>query len=140
MLHTNELELKAALNALMSFTAEACGLSVGLHMGNQTAVTYLNRNGGTRSRALCETALEIARWCESRKILPTGFYVLGKQNVVADAESRAEPSTGDWRLCNDAFFFHRRALARQDRPLRSELERAAPCVRSLDSSTKRLSR
>ena len=88
-LHINELELKAARNTMMSFTVEPRVISVGLHMENQTAVTYLNRSGGTWSRALCETALEITGWLESRKITLTGFYNPGKQNVVADSESRA---------------------------------------------------
>ena len=103
MLHINELELKAALNALMPFSAEAYGISVRLHMDNQTAVAYLNRCRGTRSRALCETTLAISRQCESRRIMLSGFYVPGKQNVLADGELYAEPSTRDWRLCNDAF-------------------------------------
>ena len=51
----------------------------------------MNRCGGTRSRALCDGVTLVT------------YYVPGKLNILTDAESRALPSTGDWRLCVDAF-------------------------------------
>ncbi|KZS20361.1 Uncharacterized protein APZ42_012970 [Daphnia magna] len=57
--HINELELLAALFSLKAFTSELEGISICLMMDNSTAVCYVNKAGGTRSKSLNDVALEI---------------------------------------------------------------------------------
>jgi len=57
--HINELELLAAFNGLKSFTSNSYGISVCLFLDNSTAVAYVNKCGGTRSRNLSRVAERI---------------------------------------------------------------------------------
>ena len=98
ILHSNELELIAALNALKSFTSNLSSITLRIYMDNVTAVAYVYHLGGTRSSNLCKIALEISEWCETRNLMIEAIYLPGSLNVVVDAESRALPLAGDWRL------------------------------------------
>ena len=66
--HINELELLAALYSLKAFTSQLEGISIRLMMDNSTAVCYVNKAGGTRSKSLNNIAADIMCWCESKKI------------------------------------------------------------------------
>jgi len=101
--HINELELIAALNSLMCFTSESINCAVSLRIDNTTAVTYINKLGGTKSKRLCNIALKIAHWCETRNIEIQAFYLPGYLNVLADRESRRCQNAGDWKLTTEAF-------------------------------------
>ena len=63
--HINELELLAAYFALQWFTASSANIVVSLQMDNSTAVCYVNKGGGTRSKSLSLLAGLISSWCES---------------------------------------------------------------------------
>jgi len=97
--HINELELWAAFYALRSFCCSSSNISVRIFIDNTTAVSYVNRSGGTRSRSLSRVAEAIAFWCERRSIAIEAFYIPGRLNTVADAESRAKEDASDWQLC-----------------------------------------
>jgi hypothetical protein len=101
--HINELEILAALKALECFTASSKDLTVELFLDNTTAVSYVNKLGGSRSSRLCSIALRIARWCEGRNIELFAVYLPGSDNVIADAESRRQLSSADWKLAPRAF-------------------------------------
>lgn len=45
----------------------------------------------------------IAFWCEERSITIEAFFIPGKLNTVADAESRAKEDASDWQLCPVVF-------------------------------------
>lgn len=96
--HINDLELLAALHSLRSFIPHGSGLSVLLYMDNATAVSYVNKKGGSRSRSLNEVALAIINWCELRSISLRAVYLPGSLNFIADQESRMSPDSSDWRL------------------------------------------
>ena len=96
--HINELELLAAEFALSAFTQQARSISVRLYLDNSTAVAYVNKRGGTRSKAMNEIFLRICNWCEERNIDLSAEFVPGVVNTIADAESRAKIDVGDWRL------------------------------------------
>ncbi|KAI9565203.1 reverse transcriptase [Daphnia sinensis] len=101
--HINLLELKAAYNALKSFANFLNGICIRIFLDNHTAVCYLNKCGGTKSRQLSALAIEIAEWCETRNIQIQAVYIPGKLNVVADHESRVSNDSSDWMLSRSVF-------------------------------------
>lgn len=57
-LHINVLELKAVLLAVRAFLPHLTGHVVAIRSDNTTAISYINKQGGTMSRTLCKLALE----------------------------------------------------------------------------------
>jgi hypothetical protein len=101
--HINELELLAAYNAVKSLTAGSSNLTIKLFLDNSTAVCYVNKRGGTKSRALCEILKLIVDWCENRNISISASHLPGLMNYVADEQSRSALDTSDWSLNKSAF-------------------------------------
>lgn len=101
--HINVLELLAALRALQCFTAQRHGITVEILVDNTSAVSYINKKGGSRSRDLCSISLEINKWCEERNLNLHAVYLPGSANFRADIESRRPLASGDWRLSSQAF-------------------------------------
>ncbi len=94
-LHINELELLAAFNALRSFSPHSTNAAIRIFLDNNTAVCYINKCGGTRSRNLTDTAKLIANWCELRNNFVEAVYLPGKLNVLADEQSRVGTDASD---------------------------------------------
>lgn len=67
-LHINILEVKAALFALRCFASKLKDSDILLRTDNQTAISYLNRMGGTYVRKLNEEAEKLWKWCEKRNL------------------------------------------------------------------------
>ena len=88
--HINLLELKAAFLVLKTFPL--------LTLDNSMAVPYLNNKGGTHSVPLMSLALEIWTWCLQRNVLISAQHVPGKENTIADLESRTFLDSTDWQL------------------------------------------
>jgi len=101
--HINELELLAALYGLQSLTGSSSGISVHLFLDNTTAVSYINKCGGTRSRDLSVIADQIVHWCEERNISLLASHLPGDLNSIADYQSRMERDASDWMLLADEF-------------------------------------
>ena len=66
--HINWLELKGVSLALQCFVKNLNNIHILLRIDSQMAVTYVNKKGGTRSRALCDLALKLWDWCIKRSI------------------------------------------------------------------------
>ena len=96
--HINELELLGALYALQVFTRHSHDISVHLYLDNSTSVSYINKCGGTRSKALCDLSALVTNWCEFRNIQLTAFHLPGSLNFIADRESRTDMDASDWLL------------------------------------------
>ncbi|KAI9550772.1 hypothetical protein GHT06_004559 [Daphnia sinensis] len=64
-MHINSLELLPALKALECFTSSVRDCSVVIEVDNTTAVSYINKLGGCKSKSLCSIALRIAH-CRHR--------------------------------------------------------------------------
>lgn len=103
--HINELELLAAYYAVQAFVSRTRGLSVRLFLDNSTAVSYINKCGGTRSLSLTKIATDLSSWCERMGISLEAIHLPGVLNVIADQESRAGTDGSDWML--DRFVFDR---------------------------------
>ena len=101
--HINELELLGALFALQTFTSTSRNISVEMFLDNSTAVAYINKSGGSRSKALSDIASKIVSWCEEREIRLTSSHLPGILNSVADKESRTVLDTSDWMLHQETF-------------------------------------
>ena len=102
-LHINSLEILAALKALECFASSLSDCTVEIEVDNLSAVCYINKLGGCRSKALCDAALLVANFCELRNIILIAVYVPGILNSLADAESRRPTSAGDWKLSPSSF-------------------------------------
>ena len=63
-----------------------------------TAMTFINKMGGTHSEPLCQLALSLWQWCLEREIFLVAVHLPGLENVVADQESRAMGDRCDWML------------------------------------------
>jgi hypothetical protein len=101
--HINELELLATLYSLKAFTSQLEGISIRLMMDNSTAVCYVNKAGGTRSKSLNDIAADIMCWCESRKISVHAVHLPGILNSLADLQSRWKRESSDWKLKTSVF-------------------------------------
>ena len=103
--HINYLELLAAFLALQCFAKQKHNTTILLKMDNVTAVTYINKMGGTQSEGLCLLALTIWNWCLQQNIFLIAEYLPGGENTVADEESRNMMDRCDWML-NPRIFRH----------------------------------
>lgn len=97
-LHINVLELRAAILGLKTFLKDQHSIVVRLYLDNTTAVAYINHLGGTRSQALLKEALKLWEWCSRHEIFPMAQHLPGKENILADSESRRSEDTSDWQL------------------------------------------
>ena len=102
-LHINVLELRGALFAVRAFAMERTGIHVHLRMDNVSAVTYIQKMGGTRSQQLLKEARELWDFCLEKSILLSAEYLPGHLNVRADWESRNLSDSSDWRLEESLF-------------------------------------
>ena len=73
------------------------GSAIRLFTDNQVAAAYLRRMGG-RKEHLRVIAERIWARCEVRGVFLTVEYVEGKKNVIADALSRVEGDSSEWKL------------------------------------------
>lgn len=96
--HINFLELKAAFLALKAFMKYQHHKTVCLRMDNSTAVAHINNKGGTRSSLLVSLTLEIWEWCLQREILISAQHLPGKDNCIADKESREFHDSSEWKI------------------------------------------
>ena len=97
-LHINCLELLAATLAVKTFLKGQINKRVLLLLDNQTAVAYVNNLGGTISTQATRLARELWMWCLERDISLTKQHLPGKENVIADTESRVMRDRSDWML------------------------------------------
>lgn len=96
--HINYLELLAAYFALKSFFHATIGKHVKIMIDNTTAVAVIN-NMGTYHSNLCNyIACEIWKFCETNSIWLTAAHIPGKENIIADQESRNKNIDTEWML------------------------------------------
>jgi hypothetical protein len=88
--HINFLELKAAFLGLQSFISDLRHKHICLLIDNTTAISYLNRKGGTHPKSLSDVAISIWSWCLERNLLVHAEHIPGVQNYLADSLSRKQ--------------------------------------------------
>ena len=99
LLHINLLEMKALFLGLQAFREEVIGHQVTAMCDNSTVVAYVNKQGGTVSRALCLLTSRLLRWTENFDAHLDARYLPGENNVLADVLSRRGQVVGaEWSL------------------------------------------
>jgi len=96
--HINVLELLAVFRALRLLQARVRGRSVLVRCDNTAAVSYINRQGGTRSLSLWSVTWDLFQWCRTHRVTLRAVHLPGKENSIADALSRIAQSPTEWSL------------------------------------------
>ncbi len=93
--HTNRLKILAVFLALKNFLADLRGHHVLVHSDNTSVVSYINNQGGLRSRPLCKLACQILLWSQGKLLLhklsclhPGGPQYRSRHPVETGAEAR----------------------------------------------------
>uniref|UniRef100_A0AC35F6U8 Reverse transcriptase domain-containing protein n=1 Tax=Panagrolaimus sp. PS1159 TaxID=55785 RepID=A0AC35F6U8_9BILA len=98
LLHINALELKAIQLSLKTAFKTAENVGVRVESDNTTAIAFINRRGGTRSRLLNSIATEIWQWALSKNIYLKATHIAGVKNIEADQESRSFKECSEWAV------------------------------------------
>ena len=69
---------------------------------NTTAIAYINNMGGKTAKCN-EITKELWTWCIQHDIWITAVHIPGKENIVADRESRESRRDTEWKLDNKIF-------------------------------------
>jgi ribonuclease HI len=86
--HINLLELRAVVLGLEHFLQKVQGKIVLIRSDNSTVVTYINRQGGTKSPSLCMMTWKLLCWCLDHQITLKAVHIPGRLNLLADSLSR----------------------------------------------------
>ena len=98
-LHINCLEFKAVTFALQHWAPLLKGRQVMVATDNSTVVSYINKQGGTRSSTLLRLTVDLLLWLESQSIIVRARHIPGCLNVIADHLSRPnQPIPTEWSL------------------------------------------
>ena len=95
-MHINLLELLAASLGIQSFAREK--KNIHLKMDNITALTYINKYGGTVTPELNQITKELWQWCLDKNITLQATHLAGTLNHTADEESCVMKDRSDWML------------------------------------------
>ena len=102
--HINWLELQAVFLTLWAFLPRLRGRVVRWHIDNATAIAYLAKQGGTRSRALNALAERILLLAFHNQVTIIPVHLAGARNVLADLASRSGLVVPrEWTLHPDTF-------------------------------------
>ena len=102
-LHINILELKSVDLSFLSLFQNTYSCSILIRLDNSTAVSYINKQGGTCCKILCDLALKIWEFCVTRNITISAVHIPGVHNTRADKLSRLEESDHDYYLSSSMF-------------------------------------
>lgn len=67
-----------------------------------TGISYMNSMGG-RSLSCSQITWELWVWCAQHGMWLSALHIPGKQNVLADKESREKRSDSEWKLTSQLF-------------------------------------
>jgi len=96
--HINWLELEAVHRAILHWSSLLQEHRATVVSDSTTAVAYINRQGGTKSRTLYRLARAILETCEGLRISLRATHLAGKENTAADALSRQKLDHSEWSL------------------------------------------
>ncbi|KAJ8018825.1 hypothetical protein HOLleu_42972 [Holothuria leucospilota] len=101
--HINVLDLQAIYLALNCFTKNISNQHILIKSDNVSALSYINRQGGTKSKDLLKVVDTIWEFCQVRQLTLTGEHVPGILNGEADCLSRHWEDASDWMLNKQIF-------------------------------------
>ncbi len=86
------------ISCSQEFLADLRGYHVLVHSDNTSVVSYINHQGGLRSRQLCKLACQILLWAQGKLLSLRAAYIPGAHNIGADILLRQGLRPGEWRL------------------------------------------
>ena len=101
--HINFLELQAVFLAFQALFRSTYDCSILVMSDNMTVVSYINKQGGTSSRVLCDLSLSLWQFCVNHGISLSSAHVAGIHNSRADKLSRLDSLDHDYYLLPSAF-------------------------------------
>ena len=102
-MHIDALELKAIFLSLPMFRRDLVGKHMKVFYDNTTAINYVNEMGGTKSSVCNALATEIWDWCLAHNAWVTCSHIPGKDNTIADMQSRTINDRHEWKLNENVF-------------------------------------
>ena len=102
-MHINALELLAVSLALKTFVKEKSHLNVLVRTDSMSAKAYINHLGGTHSHQLNSLTVQMWKWCLDHHIFLTAEHLPGRENQIADEESRVVRDRCDWMIHPNIF-------------------------------------
>ena len=124
--HINYVEILAIYLALQTFAKGWANSHIRVMCDNTTAVNVINHMGTSHSYSCNSLAKEIWEWCIARDIWVSNAHIPGKQNLVADFESRRNQREAEWRLGKAAL---QNALSRLN--FQPDIDLSASCLNYL---------
>ena len=98
-LHISCMELKAVGSAPHHWALVLQGHQVTIATDNLTVVSYINKQGGTRSHTLLHLVVELLMWLQAQNIVVRARLIPGSLNMKADQLSRPNQRiTTGWSL------------------------------------------
>ena len=102
--HINVLEMKTVLIAFQRLMHLFQNRAILFLIDNQTVVSYLQKQGGTKSLELLELTAQILNLAESNNVHVLAQHIKGSMNVVADLASRVGCVVNtEWSLSAERF-------------------------------------
>ena len=102
--HINLLELKAVFLVLQFFKKNCSNNLVLIASDNTSVVSYINKQGRTKSADLCALIWRVVTWCHNNKVALRTRHVPGSLNVIADGLSRRNQiQSTEWSLLPQIF-------------------------------------
>ena len=101
--HINVPELQVAFLAIKALLPKIDKPHVQFAIDNQTAVTYINKLGGTRSHQLSLLAIELWHFALKMNLTLSAVYVPRIKNCIADRKSRVFKDSLEWTLNPQVF-------------------------------------
>ena len=102
-MHINALKLLAVSLALKTFVKDKSHLNVLVQTYSMSAKAYVNHLGGTHSHQLNSLAVQMWKWCLDHHIFLTAEHLSGRENQIADEESRVVRDRCDWMIHPNLF-------------------------------------
>ena len=101
--HINVLELLAIKWAVLSFVPLNRVFHVRIMSDNTTAISYINKLGGSKSISCNNIAIDIWNFCIREGCHISAAHIPGIDNVLADWKSRSFHDSGEWMLDSHIF-------------------------------------
>ncbi len=96
--HINYLELLATFLGLKTFAKTISNSHIRLRIDNTSAVSIINNMGTSHSEKCNSLAKQVWEWCIERQIWISAADIPGRDNFVADFESRRNEKASEWML------------------------------------------
>ena len=99
----NILELKAILFSLKALLNDSKNVHLKILSDNTTAVHSINNMGTCRSLPCHQVVMDIWEWADAQNNWLTATHIAGKDNTEADALSRIQETSMEWKLNENIF-------------------------------------